>query len=111
MTAVDDLAELVAAADAVVSMAGYNTVCEILGSGRPAVVVPRVELIREQLMRAEAMRRRGLLRMIHPDDLTPARLLREVIDLLEQPPRAGCPLNMGGASAFVEELAALAGDR
>lgn len=62
---------LIAGADAVVSMGGYNTVCEVLAAGTRAVVVPRVRPRAEQLVRAERLAQRGLIDMIHPDDLAP----------------------------------------
>jgi predicted glycosyltransferase len=74
----DDMMSLMAAADVVVSMGGYNTVCELLTLGRRAVVVPRVRPGHEQLVRAERMSALGLLRMVHPDRLTPAGLIAAV---------------------------------
>ena len=45
-----------AEAAAVISMGGYNTVCEILATDTPALVVPRETPRLEQLIRAEALR-------------------------------------------------------
>lgn len=77
-----DMMSLMAAADAVVSMGGYNTVCEILSLKKRAVVVPRVYPTEEQLIRAERMSRLGLFKIIHPDSLTPQRLLHDLTDCL-----------------------------
>ncbi len=52
---VQGLPGTLAAADVVVTMGGYNTVCEVLSLGRPAIVVPRVQPRREQLLRARAL--------------------------------------------------------
>src|SRR5437016_7118415 len=49
----------------VVSMGGYNAVCEVLSAERPTVIVPRVRPRKEQLLRAQALQRRGVARMIH----------------------------------------------
>lgn len=46
---VPDLTRHYAEADIVVSMAGYNTVCELLSHEKRAVLVPRAEPVREQL--------------------------------------------------------------
>ena len=54
-----DLALLYSESDVVVSMAGYNTVCELLVSGRRAVLVPRSEPVQEQLLRARLFAARG----------------------------------------------------
>ncbi len=61
-------------ASRVVAMGGYNTVCEILASKKPALIVPRVSPRQEQLIRAERMRHLGLVEMLHPDDLNAAVL-------------------------------------
>lgn len=66
-----ELPLLMAAADVVVSMAGYNTVCEILTLGKRAVTVPRVHPVREQWIRAERLAKRGWLTALHPDQLSP----------------------------------------
>ena len=74
----DDMMSLMAAADVVVSMGGYNTVCELLSLPRRAVVVPRVKPGQEQALRAERMAARGFLRCVHPDGLSPAALMQAV---------------------------------
>src|SRR5207247_5827093 len=61
---------LMAAADAVVSMGGYNSVCEALAVARPLVIVPRATHKIEQQIRAETLAARGLARWVHPRDLT-----------------------------------------
>jgi predicted glycosyltransferase len=104
---VEDLTDYVAAADAIVSMAGYNSICEILSFGRPAVVVPRVTPSKEQLIRAKALSSRGLVRMVHPADLTPGRILDEVNQLLDRPIQSDAPLNLEGLSNVAAELEAL----
>ncbi|MEO0826822.1 MAG: glycosyltransferase [Cyanobacteria bacterium J06642_9] len=70
----DDLASYMAAADAVVSMGGYNTVGEIVTLQKRAVVVPRTEPVQEQWIRARRMAELGLFATIHPGELTPQRL-------------------------------------
>jgi predicted glycosyltransferase len=103
---VRDLGAHMAMAAAVVAMGGYNTVGEILAAGRAALIVPRVTPTAEQLVRAQALAARGLVRCLHPDQLTPERLLVELRALLTEPP-GGCPPNLGGVHAFVGELGSL----
>jgi len=70
-------------------------------------VVPRTSPRREQLIRAEALSRRGLLRMLRPDELTPARVRREIDAQLEHPPREDAPMpldGLSGAAAAIDEL-------
>ncbi len=74
----DDMMAYMDAADLVISMGGYNTVCEILTLRKRAIVVPRVTPVLEQWMRAERMDNLGLLRAIHPDEMTPSLLLATV---------------------------------
>lgn len=74
----DAMGSEIARADLVVSMGGYNSVCEILSSRKRAIVIPRSEPVREQRMRAEAMDRLGLLRMLPLERLDPERLLRMI---------------------------------
>jgi predicted glycosyltransferase len=63
-------------ADHVVAMGGYNTVCEVLSFGKPALIVPRVKPRREQLIRAERLQALGLVEVLHPEHLNPAALTR-----------------------------------
>ena len=75
----NDLPSYMNASDLVVSMGGYNTVCEILSLKKRAIIVPRVRPVEEQWIRAERMARLGLLTTIHPDSLTPQDLLRTIL--------------------------------
>lgn len=111
VTAVPDLAELVAAADVVVSMAGYNTVREILTYRRRALLVPRVHPRVEQLIRAQALERRGLARLLHPAELTPERLRAELCALLDSAPPPPCDFSLDGLDRFVAELEELVAER
>jgi predicted glycosyltransferase len=63
--------EHLAAADLVVSMAGYNTTTEILRLGRPCLLVPRKGPSAEQRMRAQLFSERGWVRWLRPEDLGP----------------------------------------
>ncbi|MDH3745015.1 MAG: hypothetical protein OES47_07945 [Acidobacteriota bacterium] len=71
-----DLPRLLQDADAVVSMAGYNTSAEILQSGKPAVFLPRTVPRREQEIRAGHLARLGLAASLV--DPKPTELLRSV---------------------------------
>jgi predicted glycosyltransferase len=106
---VDDLPEAIAESAAVVSMAGYNSVCEILSAGRPAVLVPRVQPRLEQLVRARALERRGLVRVLPPDRLTPDTLAGEIQTLLEPATVPGRPVDLGGLARTGDELIGLLG--
>ncbi len=68
----------------VVAMGGYNTFCEILSFGKPALIVPRTTPRLEQQLRAERAERMGLVRMLddsggrQPERM--AAMLRQVED-------------------------------
>ena len=79
----DDMNSYINASDAVVSMGGYNTICEILSLNKPAVVVPRIKPVQEQWIRAERMADFGLFRAIHPERLTPQKLMKTVLEQLQ----------------------------
>jgi predicted glycosyltransferase len=83
-------------ADRVVTMGGYNSVCEVLSYGKPALVVPRVRPRQEQLIRAERLRDLGLLDLLHPDHLSPRALTRWLSRDLGPAPRARDRIDLGG---------------
>jgi predicted glycosyltransferase len=72
----------------VIAMGGYNTFCEILSFGRPAVVVPRTEPRLEQYLRAERAQRLGLLRMLTADRGRDPRRMATMIRALPHVPVA-----------------------
>ena len=83
-----DLTDFIEAADVVLSMGGYNTMCEVVSLAKRAVVVPRVEPRLEQWIRCCRLSELGLVRVVHPDEATPQRLVDEVIaTLTEEEPR------------------------
>jgi predicted glycosyltransferase len=103
-----DMDAVVAGARAVVAMAGYNTVAEIARAGHPAVLVPRVGPSAEQLIRARALAEDGAVAMIHPDELTPARMADELAAMLVRPQPTFAPAEHCGATVAAEILADLA---
>ena len=80
-----NLDALIARSRAVVSMAGYNTVAEVMRARCPALLVPRVSPISEQLLRAQELGRRGLQEMLHPSELSPATMRAALDRLLARP--------------------------
>lgn len=77
-----EIANRYAQSDVVVSQAGYNTVCELLSFSRRAILVPRSEPVREQLIRARLMAQQGFFECIEPQDLTPENLIAKVREAL-----------------------------
>jgi predicted glycosyltransferase len=100
--------------DAIVCMGGYNTLAEAVSRGTRTVCVPRVVPRTEQLIRAKAFARLGLLRYIHPDELNPDRLREEVNAVLglsrtELAETARTRLGFEGAVRAAEQLLELSG--
>jgi predicted glycosyltransferase len=75
--------KIFAAADVVVSMGGYNTLCEILSQGTMSLVIPRETPRREQLIRAQTFKRHQLTDFIAWNEVTPGRLRDKLTGLVE----------------------------
>ena len=56
----DDMASLIEAADLVVCMGGYNTICELLTLKKRAIIVPRTKPVQEQWIRADRLAQRSV---------------------------------------------------
>jgi predicted glycosyltransferase len=89
----DDLMSYIDAADAVVCMSGYNTITEVLSLGKRTIAIPRIKPASEQLMRAEKMSQLGVLKMIHPGEVTPENLMDLLLTQLEN--THCCPVAIG----------------
>ena len=73
-----------AAADLVISMGGYNTICEILTQQTPALIIPRENPRKEQLIRARRMKSKGLLDFIPWTEVTPQLLREKIFTILKE---------------------------
>src|SRR6266850_2561826 len=112
-TFVPHLSALFDSVDALVCMGGYNTLVESAALGIPTVCVPRVKPRIEQLMRAEAFERLGLLQICRPGELTPEKLREQIFTAIKIRPqalraRAKDALKFNGASSAAECLLSLA---
>ncbi len=76
------LEELMQAADLVISMGGYNTLCEILSQQTPALIIPRETPRQEQLIRARCLKGEALIDYIGWNDITPQRLREKIFSIL-----------------------------
>jgi predicted glycosyltransferase len=102
-----EIANRYAQSDVVVSQAGYNTVCELLSFSRRALLVPRSEPVREQLIRARLMAERGLFECIEPQDLTPETLISRVREALNASSTSFPTLDLDGLPVIRERVSAL----
>jgi len=99
---VPDLRNTVATADCVVSMAGYNTVCDIMSYRRPSVLVPREQPSKEQCLRAERLQEWGVADVVHADDLRPAGLADAIENALGRRALPPAPVPLGGLQRAVD---------
>ncbi len=74
---------LIKAADLVISMGGYNTICEILTQHTPALIIPRENPRQEQLIRAQQLHERGLVDFIPWSQVTPLLLREKIVSIIE----------------------------
>ena len=110
---VPDLSSEFPTLDALVCMGGYNTLTEAAASGVSTVCVPRVRPRSEQLIRAQAFARRGLLTVVEPGDLDPAVLEAEVESALTRQAHGAedpAELDLGGARRAAGHLLELASE-
>jgi predicted glycosyltransferase len=110
----DDMASLMDAADLVVCMGGYNTICELLTLKKHAVIVPRIKPVQEQWIRAGRLAEKGVFRALHPDQLNPQSLLTAVAEELANSnvhSKLMYQVDMGGLDNIQEAIAALLGGR
>ncbi|HEV7889261.1 MAG TPA: glycosyltransferase [Pyrinomonadaceae bacterium] len=102
-----DLTPLYSESDIVVSMAGYNTVCELLSFGHHAILVPRAEPVQEQLIRARLLAAQGLFDIVEPEDLKPTTLISKVLAALKPVEVARTPFDLDGLPRIRERMRAL----
>jgi predicted glycosyltransferase len=108
---VDDLCGEVEASAASLSQAGYNTTLDVVRAGRPAVVVPYADGGEdEQTRRAARMAALGVLRVVPAAELTPVRLVDDVVAALAAPPPT-IALDLGGRERTTEIVADLVAAR
>ncbi|BCS34824.1 membrane protein [Luteitalea sp. TBR-22] len=105
---VDEPTALIARAEAVVCMGGYNTVNEVLSYRSRALVVPRVAPRLEQLVRATRLRDLGLVDMLLPAELTPAAVAGW-LSRRHLPPRPAHRLDLDGLRRIPQLLLDLVG--
>ena len=99
----------------VVAMGGYNTFCEILSFGKPALLVPRTEPRQEQSLRAERAAQLGLVQLLADDGIRAPQAMAERLRALPAwPPPAvdAYPDLLSGLERIAERSAPwLAGPR
>ena len=103
-----DLESHVAAADAVGSMGGYNSVWEAIGAGKRPIIMPW-QGSGEQPLRAERLASLGLATVVWPEDVTPERLAAAVTAELERGITPALTVDFDGIDRAGRALATLLG--
>jgi len=100
-----ELPELMQAADLVVAMGGYNTVCELACAGARALIVPRTAPRREQWIRARLLEQLGVASCLEPERVDADTLAAAMLAGLERArPKPGWGLCFTGLSATIAEI-------
>jgi len=94
---------LLARADWIVAMGGYNSACEILSLRKPALLVPRVAPRREQAIRAERLCELGLVDTLNAETLTPGRI-SEWLGRDRSPRAVRRPIDLNGLARAADRL-------
>src|SRR5262249_17391846 len=113
LTSVEDVPSFINAADLVITMAGYNSLCEVVSLKRKALVVPRRGPRAEQRMRAELFKQKGLIDVLDPQKLSPKNLAQRITEDLERTdfPVADATIDMAGVRNAACHLSQLALER
>ncbi|MFM9108576.1 MAG: glycosyltransferase [Chloroflexota bacterium] len=99
-----DFPAAAAAADVLVSMGGYNSLCEAAWLGKRAVVVPRLPGPEEQVLRARRFEGQGLVTTVDPRHLSPQSLWSAILEELGAGQSRAATLPFGGDAAIVDAL-------
>jgi predicted glycosyltransferase len=92
----------VALADCVVSMAGYNTCCDLLTFSRPSVLVPRRGPSREQSIRAERFAEWGVASALPAERADAEQLTEAIAAALDGPLPPPAPAPLAGLDTAVQ---------
>jgi len=84
LTHVEDCLSYLNAADLVVTMAGYNSLGQVLQLRKKSLVVPRSGPSAEQQMRARLFAQRGLADVIYPWELSPKKMAGKLMENLQR---------------------------
>ncbi len=79
----DDMAAQFARADLILARSGASTVAELAAAGKPSLLVPFPQATDDhQLRNAEVLAGAGAARLLREAEMTPERLLKELLSLL-----------------------------
>lgn len=83
---IPNLSQILTGASLSISLAGYNTVADLMAAGCRAIVAPQWnDKETEQLQRAQLLAKRGLVEMIGHEDKNPDTMLQAIKKVMAQP--------------------------
>lgn len=94
----------IAAADCIVAMAGYNTVCDVLSYRCPAVLVPRPGPSQEQSLRADQLEAWGAAAVVRPSELSSRKMADAIRTVLARGKPSTPPIPLDGVRNTLEVL-------
>ena len=104
-----ELADLFALADIVVSRAGANAICELLELRKPNLLIPLSAAASrgDQILNAKSFQKQGFSVMVEEEQLGPELLKNKIIELYENRQRYIAAMEKSGASDAVAAITAL----
>lgn len=103
---ISEPAGLLARADRVITMGGYNSVCEVVSHNKRALIIPRTAPRREQIIRAQRLSDLGIVEWLDPEALSPSSI-SEWLTRSEDQDRARHRMDMRGldrAARYLEQV-------
>jgi ATP-binding cassette subfamily B protein len=101
---VPELRSEIAAADCIVAMAGYNTVCDVLSYRRPAVLVPRSGPSQEQSLRADRLQEWSAAEVVRPSELSSRQLASAIRSAISGGEPPAPPVSLDGIKNTLDVL-------
>lgn len=104
-----ELADLFALADVVVSRAGANAICELLDLRKPNLLIPlSANASRgDQLLNAESFRKQGFSEVLQEEEITPELLHTKIIEVYENRQTYITAMEKSSASNAVNTIVSL----
>lgn len=104
-----ELADLFALADIVVSRAGANAICEMLELRKPTLLIPLSAAASrgDQILNAESFRKQGFSEVLQEEELTPELLFSTILQLFENRQTYITAMEKSSASNAVDTIISL----
>lgn len=104
-----ELADLFALADVVVSRAGANAICELLALRKPNLLIPLPAAASrgDQLLNADSFKRQGFSKVLQEEEITDQLLLDTILDLYQNRADYVAAMEKSGQSDAIAKIVEL----